>query len=112
MPPVKGDTAYVDDVEIPLGGSYGRPTGRVQIGVRPEFTRLGSGNDGLRVKLARVEDVGHHKIVRMDFFGTEINAIAHEGAEIAAEDGRATFDPGAIGVYVDDWRIEAQGQAA
>jgi glycerol transport system ATP-binding protein len=107
---VKDDTAYIDGAEIALGRGYGQPTGRVQIGVRPEFTRLGTGNDGLRVKVARVEDVGRHKIVRMDFFGTEINAIVPEGTEIAAGEGRATFDPGAVGVYVDDWRIE--GQAA
>ncbi|WP_296765362.1 ABC transporter ATP-binding protein [Sediminimonas sp.] len=107
---VKDDTAHIDGAEIALGRGYGQPTGRVQIGVRPEFTRLGTGNDGLRVKVARVEDVGRHKIVRMDFFGNEINAIVPEGTEIAAGEGRATFDPGAVGVYVDDWRIE--GQAA
>lgn len=107
---VRDDTAVIDNVEIPLGRGYGRPAGRVQIGVRPEFTRLGTGNDGLKVDVRRVEDVGRHKIVRTDFFGTEINVIAGESAETAAAAGRVTFDPAAINVYVDDWRIA--GQAA
>ena len=111
---VRGDMAVIDGAEIPLGRDYGRPEGRVQLGVRPEFTRLTRGGEGLEVKVTRVEDVGHHKIVRMEFFGTTVNAMAPEGAEIAADADRVVFDADAIGVYVDDWRLEGtrHGQAA
>ena len=107
---VNGNMAVIDGAEIPLGAGYKPVSGKVQIGVRPEFTHLTNGNDGLEVKVRRVEDVGRHKIVRADFFGNEINIIAKEGAEIGADMNRVTFDPAAISVYVDDWRV--QGRAA
>ncbi|MBV1925763.1 MAG: ABC transporter ATP-binding protein, partial [Rhodobacteraceae bacterium] len=69
---VNGNMATIDDTQIPLGAGYKPVSGKVQIGVRPEFTRLSSGNDGLPIKIHRIEDVGRHKIVRADFFGNEI----------------------------------------
>ena len=105
---VSGNTAMIDGVKIPLGADYKPQSGKVQIGVRPEFVRLSAGNEGLKIKVLRVEDVGRHKIVRADFFGTAINIIAEEGAEIDAEMNRVTFDADKINVYVDDWRIEGE----
>lgn len=107
---VKGSTAIIDGTEIALNAGYAPVDGKVQIGVRPEFTRLSGGDDGLQVKIRRVEDVGRHKIVRADFFGTEINIIAAEGAEIGPDMTRVTFDPAGINVYSNDWRV--QGEAA
>lgn len=105
---VNGNTAVIDGTEIPLGAGFKQVSGKVQIGVRPEFTRLTNGNDGLEVKVRRVEDVGRHKIVRADFFGNEINIIAEEGAEIGTDMNRVTFDPAGINVYADDWRIPGE----
>jgi glycerol transport system ATP-binding protein len=105
---VNGNMAVIDGTEIPLGAGFKPVSGKVQIGVRPEFTRLTNGNDGLEVKVRRVEDVGRHKIVRADFFGNEINIIAEEGAEIGVDMNRVTFDPARINVYVDDWRIQEE----
>jgi glycerol transport system ATP-binding protein len=107
---VSGNTAVIDGTQIPLGAAYKPMSGKVQIGIRPEFIRLTSDKNGLEVKIRRVEDVGRHKIVRAEFFGNEINIIAEEGAEIGAEMNRVTFDPARINVYADDWRI--QGEAA
>jgi glycerol transport system ATP-binding protein len=105
---VNGNIAIIDGTEIPLGAGYKPVAGKVQIGIRPEFTRLTAGNDGLEVKVRRVEDVGRHKIVRADFFGTEINIIAEEGVEISTDMNRVTFDPAAINVYADNWRIQEE----
>ncbi|MFU8776479.1 MAG: ABC transporter ATP-binding protein [Roseovarius sp.] len=102
---VTGNRAVVQGIEIPLGADYARPTGRVQIGVRPEFVRLTAGAEGLPVTVLRIEDVGRHKIVRCDLGGTQINALAAEGALIAPEMTRLMFDPAAINVYADDWRV-------
>lgn len=102
---VEGDRAIVAGTEIPLGADYGTPSGRVQIGVRPEFVRLAPGKEGLAVRLVRVEDVGRHKIVRCDFQGAEINAIVAEGTQIAPDLSRLTFDPARVNVYSDDWRV-------
>jgi glycerol transport system ATP-binding protein len=108
---VTGTKAVVQGVEIPLGADYARPTGRVQIGVRPEFVRLTAGAEGLPVTVRRIEDVGRHKIIRCEFAGAQINAIAAEGALISPDMTRVTFDPAAINVYVDDWRVTPKSQA-
>ncbi len=106
---VEGDKAYIDGSYVQLGQGYGPLSGKVEIGVRPEFARL-SATGGLPVKIRRVEDVGRHKIVRAEFFGTEINIIAPEGAPIGADMTRVSFDPSRVNVYADDWRV--QGEAA
>lgn len=102
---VEDDRAVVNGTEIPLGADYGRPGGRVQIGVRPEFVRMATEGTGLPVRLSRVEDVGRHKIVRCDHDGTQINLIAGEGAEVPADLSRLVFAPEAVNVYSDDWRV-------
>ena len=106
---IEGNRAYVNGTEIDLGRGYGKPEGKVEIGVRPEYLKLSS-TAGLPVNIRRVEDVGRHKIVRAEFFGHDINIVAPEGTPIGADMTRVTFEPGKINVYADDWRIE--GEAA
>lgn len=105
---VNGDKAVVGGTEVALGKGYKTGSGKVEIGVRPEYTRLTDGNEGLEVKVRRVEDVGRHKIVRTDFFGTEINVIAAEGAEISPNMNRIQFDPAGINVYANSWRLRPE----
>ena len=102
---VSGDKAVVAGTEISLGKGFGTPTGKVELGVRPEFTSLSSGDEGLPVTIRRVEDVGRHKIVRADFLGTEINILAPESANISPDMNRVVFDMAGINVYSDSWRV-------
>ena len=88
-----------------LAAGYAPLDGKVQIGVRPEFIHLGTGSAGLPVQIARVEDVGRHKIVRASLHGQEINLIAAEGAEIAADMNRVVFNPAGINGYRNDWCV-------
>ncbi len=105
---VSGDTAVIEGHQITLGKGYGTPSGKVEVGVRPEFTSLSAGPEGLPVTIKRVEDVGRHKIVRVDFHGSEINVIAPEGASISPDMNRIVFDPAGINVYSDSWRVPPQ----
>jgi glycerol transport system ATP-binding protein len=105
---VEGDRATISGVTVPLGAAYGAQTGRVQIGIRPEFVSLTAG-DGLPVTIRRVEDVGRHRILRAGFNGVEINAILDEGLAITPDMTRLAFEPSRIGVYADDWRVAPQG---
>ncbi|MCA1284244.1 ABC transporter ATP-binding protein [Salipiger bermudensis] len=102
---VEGATAHVGGAEIALGQSYGALSGKVEIGIRPEFARL-SQTEGLPVKVRRVEDVGRHKIIRADMFGQEINIIAGEDDRISPDMNRVAFDPAQVNVYADDWRVK------
>ncbi|MEI2384874.1 ABC transporter ATP-binding protein [Breoghania sp. JC706] len=106
---IEGDRAVINGSTVPLGNRYGPLSGDVTIGIRPEYSRL-SANEGLPVRIARVEDVGRHKIVRAEAFGHDINIIAPEDAEIGADMTRVTFDAERINVYADDWRVS--GEAA
>ena len=101
---VAGRTAVIDGTEIPLAAAYDGLRGRVRIGVRPEAVSFAE--EGLPVKIRRVEDVGRHRIVRTDFFGTEINLIAGESSRIPADGARLAFDPEGVNVYADDWRVQ------
>ena len=105
---IDGNKAYVNGSYVELAQGYGALEGKVEIGVRPEFARL-SVNEGLPVKIRRIEDVGRHKIVRAEFFGRDINIIAGEGEQIGADMNRVTFDPARINVYADDWRVAPAG---
>ncbi len=106
---VEGNVARINGSRVPLGRAYGKPEGKVEIGVRPEYTRLSAG-DGLPVKIRRIEDVGRHKIVRADFFGMEINILSAESAEVGADMNRVVFDAAHVNVYADGWRVD--GEAA
>ncbi|WP_340109703.1 ABC transporter ATP-binding protein [Pikeienuella sp. HZG-20] len=103
---IDGRTALVAGAPVDLGGVY-TASGRMQIGVRPEFVRLREGGDGVPARVRRIEDVGRHRIVRLDVEGSEVNAIVDEGEAIPAGADRITFEPGAINVYADDWRVAA-----
>ena len=106
---VDGTTASIHGATISLNEAFGPLNGKVEIGVRPEFVTLTEG-EGLPVNVRRVEDVGRHRIVRADLFGSEINIVASEDMSLSPDMTRVTFDPSHVNVYVDDWRT--QGRAA
>ena len=102
---VRGDRGVVGGQELPLGRAYGPLSGKVEIGVRPEFVRL-TAEEGLPVTIRRVEDVGRHKIVRAELSGKDINIVVAEETPITADMTRVVFDPEGVNVYADDWRVE------
>ncbi|MFN7052124.1 MAG: ABC transporter ATP-binding protein, partial [Gemmobacter sp.] len=109
---VEGDTARLaSGMTVPLGAQYGRPVGRVQIGIRPEYAILTEG-EGLPVTIRRVEDVGRHRLVRAEVLGAPLNVVVPEGMAVGAELTHVSFAPQKISVYADDWRIAPQGRAA
>jgi len=75
---------------------------RTELGIRPEFIRLG--REGMHVHVKKVEDIGRQKIVRAEFAGKSIAIVVPEDGEIPAEP-RITFDPSAINIYADSWRV-------
>ncbi|MBB4443545.1 MULTISPECIES: ABC transporter ATP-binding protein [Rhizobium] len=77
-------------------------TTKTELGIRPEFIRLG--REGMPVTISKVEDIGRQKIVRARFAGQPIAIVVPEDADIPA-DARVTFDPSAISIYADSWRV-------
>ncbi len=105
---IEGRSARVAGGEVALARDYGRPAGKVEIGVRPEYVRLVAGDAGLPVEVRRVEDVGRHKIVRAGLAGSEINILVPEDQPVSPEMNRVVFDLAGINVYADDWRLEGR----
>ena len=106
---VSGNTAYLEGTDVALAQGYPGLTGKVEIGIRPEFVQVTSDPKGLPVKIRRVEDVGRHRIVRAEFFGREINAVLPEGTPVSPDANRLAFEPAKINVYCDDWRVTGGG---
>ncbi|EAQ02749.1 ABC sugar (glycerol) transporter, ATPase subunit [Pseudooceanicola batsensis HTCC2597] len=108
---VAGTRARVHGSEIALGERYAEVGGRVQIGVRPEFCLL-SRDEGLPLRVTRVEDVGRHRIVRGETEAGSVNLTLPEGMPIEEGADRVVFAPERINVYSDDWRVTPDGRAA
>ena len=87
---------------LPATGSYREAAGTLELGIRPEYVRVG--REGMPVKVTKVEDIGRHKIVRLALEGREIAALLGEDEEVPAE-ARVHFDPAGINLYRDSWRI-------
>ena len=106
--PVKidGATAVIGDQTIALNAApETAPTARVELGIRPEFVRLG--REGMPVTISKVEDVGRHKVARALFAGQPLTIVVPEDDEIPA-DSFVTFDRGAINIYADSWRVKTE----
>ncbi len=101
---VEGRIAHVAGHAVPLAAAYANLTGRVQIGIRPEYVRF-DGSAGVPATVKRIEDVGRHRIVRADIAGTAVNAVLPEGTDVPSPGDRMVFAPEQIGVYADDWRV-------
>jgi len=102
---VSGKIARCGDAKIPLAHGYDRLDGKVQIGIRPEFVRIGHGNEGIAARALRVEDVGRHQILRAELGGNTIDAILPEGTTLPADGLRLILQPHNVHVYHDDWRV-------
>ncbi|MBA8877647.1 ABC transporter ATP-binding protein [Phyllobacterium myrsinacearum] len=98
-----GDTAQVGSHTINLPAPA-TPAGakKLELGIRPEYVRLG--RQGMPVTIAKVEDIGRHKIVRTKLENQDIAVIVAEGEDIPAEPHIA-FDPKGINIYADSWRV-------
>lgn len=101
---VSGNHAVVEGQQIALGAGYAPLSGRVQIGIRPEYAVLGE--TGLPFTVRRVEDVGRHRIVRGEALGKATNVILPEGMPVPSDNARVQFLADRINVYADDWRVE------
>jgi glycerol transport system ATP-binding protein len=109
---LEGGRARVAGHEIALPGRFGRPSGaqRVEIGIRPEFLRVGreSEGQGVPADLQSVEDVGRFRIARTRLGEHEVAVMCGEHEEIPADGLRVVFDPQRVNVYADGHRVEGE----
>jgi glycerol transport system ATP-binding protein len=112
---VEGNRARVEGCTIELARSYKDTAGgKIEIGVRPEFTHLfddqAADKNSLPIRLKRIEDVGKYRIARTDFSGHALNVVVPEGVPISHDVNRIGFDTKYVNVYADGWILD--GEAA
>jgi len=105
---VEGMSARLGSHAISLPGAPADGQQQYELGIRPEFVRLG--REGIPVRIAKIEDTGRRKIVRAELEGREIAVIAGEEEEIPA-DPHVTFVPERINLYANSWRVDLAGAA-
>jgi glycerol transport system ATP-binding protein len=100
---IDGKTAKLGAQTIELPGAPAASTGAIELGIRPEYVRLG--REGMPVTVRKVEDIGRQKIVRASLEGREIAAIVAENEDVPT-DPKMRFDPAGINLYAGSWRVE------
>jgi glycerol transport system ATP-binding protein len=96
---VEGDTAVLPGGHhIALPRAYAPLSGRVELGIRPEFASLA--REGLPVTLKRVEDLGRRRIARLELDGQPFAASLPEGMPLPAEP-HLVLDAARLHIYAD-----------
>jgi glycerol transport system ATP-binding protein len=99
---VEGARARVAGHAIDLPGRPEAPGTGVELGIRPEFVRLGL--EGLPVTVRRVDDLGRRKVVWATLGGQEIAAVIGEDEPVPAEP-HVLFAPEGVNIYVRSRRV-------
>ncbi|WEX07434.1 ABC transporter ATP-binding protein [Chelativorans sp. AA-79] len=104
---IEGATARLGSQSITLPGGLGKPpVGQLELGIRPEFVRLG--REGMPVVIGKIEDIGRRKIIHASLEGEAIAIVVNEDEEIPAEP-HVVFDPAHLNLYAGSWRVELGG---
>ncbi len=91
---------------INLKGVYTDLTGKIELGIRPEFVSLTRSESGIPLQIKGVEDIGRFKIVRANVEGNNLNVVLNEGENIPSEP-KIIFDSSRINIYQDDHLVQA-----
>jgi glycerol transport system ATP-binding protein len=107
---VEGDRARLGAHEIRLRQGYSSlPRGaRTELGIRPEYVRVGGNGRGIPARVLKVEDVGRYRVVRVEVDGHTFNAIAGEDARFDGDRAEVSFDPASIHIYADSRLVDGQ----
>jgi len=100
---IEGRTARLGAQTIELPGAPAGATGAMELGIRPEFVKVG--REGMPVSVRKVEDIGRQKIMRASLEGREIAAVLGEDEEVPS-DPKVVFEPKGINLYAGSWRVE------
>ncbi|SDQ20919.1 ABC transporter ATP-binding protein [Pseudovibrio sp. Tun.PSC04-5.I4] len=91
-------------VPLPCGLDPRKTAQKTEVGIRPEFVKLGGAGEGLPIEVTGVEDIGRYRILRGKMDGVALNAIVAEGMSIP-ESPTAIFDPTQTNLYADSWLV-------
>ena len=102
---VSGGAAAFRGQKLALEGAITKATGRTEIGIRPEYVRLG--DDGIPAIVRKAADIGRHTVVEAMAGDTAINAIIDSAPPEKGTQVHLQFDPHQARLY-SDGRIATQ----
>ncbi|MAM86576.1 MAG: ABC transporter ATP-binding protein [unclassified Hahellaceae] len=109
---IEGNRARLGQHETILAQQYPALSGKVELGIRPEYIRVVERGQGLPVQIREVEDIGRFRIVRGTLQGDEsgaiINSLVPEDQSLPA-DADFLFNPDKVGVYLNNHIVRSQG---
>jgi len=98
---VVGNQAKIGIHSLDLKGDYANLTGKVELGIRPEFVSLNKTESGIPVQITGVDDIGRFKIVHARIDSFEINIVLNEGESIPSNPN-VTLETSRINIYQND----------
>lgn len=82
----------------------------IEIGVRPEFVRIGE--TGIAATITKVSDLGKHKLVEAQIGEHRVHAIAQPNYAPEQSEVHLQFDPAQTRIYADGWLATQPNQEA
>jgi len=78
----------------------------LELGVRPEFVRFS--DDGIPVTVARVDDLGRHKVIELQRGAHRIKMLAGEDQAVPDAGARIRFEPAYTRLYAGGWVVDGE----
>ncbi|MEW9921772.1 ABC transporter ATP-binding protein [Marimonas sp. MJW-29] len=98
---VSDKTATFQGHRIELEGAITAASGRTEIGVRPEYVRLGEG--GVPAVVRKAADIGRHTVVEAMVGDVTVSAIVDEAPPEQGTEVGIIFEPSQTRLYADGW---------
>jgi glycerol transport system ATP-binding protein len=98
---VRGGKAFVGGQEVPSANSQLATSGKLELGVRPEFVTFAK--SGLDADVVRVSDIGRYRVVETHVLGSKVKLIVPEGQDIPTGKAKLEFDASHTQIYSDGW---------
>ncbi|PHQ99081.1 MAG: ABC transporter ATP-binding protein [Marinosulfonomonas sp.] len=98
---VRGDQAFFNGQQVLLEGPTNGEGGIVEIGIRPEYVKIGVGD--IEAQISKIADVGHHFVVEARVGNTKIKAIVIGEAPEQGATVTLGFRQNQTRLYRDGW---------
>jgi glycerol transport system ATP-binding protein len=97
---IRDGAAVIQNMRLATANRAGG-SGRMEIGIRPEFIRLSDA--GLPAEVVKIADVGRHRLVEARARDLRINLLVPDGQEVRPGPAHLAFDPEQTRIYRDGW---------
>ena len=105
---LRGNRVTIEGHDIILDCQYAAQaaSAKIEVGIRPEYLKLaGPQEQGLPVKIIKIDDIGRHKIARVAVNECTFHVVMPEMSGIIGDQASLIFDTAHTNIYVDDHLI-------